>query len=187
MTTQSRIVDSNNIVDRVNNMPILSSPRYCKRILMKNLDSLSATILFFLGLWIFLKSLTYPFGSLQSPGAGFFPLLASILLMGLSGSMIVQGFLKKEAGETFKASFLPGREALQRIFFSFLALLGFRYLLPAIGFGPSTFLFIFFLGKILGHYSWKMSLFFALMASLLAYCLFQAWLKIPLPLGILGI
>ena len=134
-------------------MPILQSPRYCKGILMKNLDGLSATILFLLGLGIFLKSLTYPFGSLRSPGGGFFPLLASILLMGLSGSMTVQAFLKKEAGEASKASFFPGREALQRIFLSFLALLGFRYLLPVIGFGPSTFLFIFFLGKIVGQRS----------------------------------
>ncbi|MBI5967795.1 MAG: tripartite tricarboxylate transporter TctB family protein [Deltaproteobacteria bacterium] len=154
---------------------------------MKNLDRISGIILFLLGLGIFLKSLTYPIGSFRSPGGGLFPLLASIILMGLSGAMTIQAFWKKNTEESSKASFFSTKDAPKRILFGFMALLGFRYLLPVIGFGPSTFLFILLLAKSLGHYSWKMSIFFSVLAALVAYYLFQVWLKIPMPQGMLRI
>jgi len=154
---------------------------------MKNLDRISGIILFLLGLGIFLKSLTYPIGSFRSPGGGLFPLLASILLMGLSGAMTIQAFWKKNTEESSKAPFFSTKDAPNRILFGFMALLAFRYLLPVIGFGPSTFLFILFLAKYLGHYSWKMSIFFSVLTALAAYYLFQVWLKIPMPQGILKI
>ena len=153
---------------------------------MKNLDRLSGIILFLLGLGIFLKSLTYPIGSFRSPGGGLFPLLASILLMALAGSLILQAFWKKDKGEASPASFFSSKEAPKRILLTFIALLGFRYLIPIIGFGPSTFLFILFLGKFIGHYSWKVSIFFSLVTAVVAYYLFEVWLKIPMPRTIIG-
>lgn len=154
---------------------------------MRNLDRISGIIFFLLGLGICLKSLTYPMGSLSGPGAGLFPLLSSIIVMGLSGLMTAQTFLKKDTGEASKARFFPSKETPTRIFIAFMALLGFRYLLPIIGFGISTFIFIFFLVKFVGHFSWKVSIFFSVLAGLVAYYLFQVFLKIPFPRSILGV
>jgi putative tricarboxylic transport membrane protein len=147
---------------------------------MKNIDIISGAILFFFGLGIFLKSLTYPIGSLKQPDGGMFPLLASIILILLSAILILQAFLKK-AEEGFSKPFFLGKEAPKRIFWGFLALVGFRCLFPVIGFACSTFLLIFFLAKFLGNYSWKVSLVFSILTALIAYYLFQVWLKIPMP------
>jgi len=95
--------------------------------------------------------------------------------------------LKKNNARKIETSFLVTREPLKRISLGFVALLGFRYLLPLVGFGPSTFLFIFTLSKFLGHHSWKASLFFAVLAAFGAYFLFQGWLDIQMPRGVFGI
>ena len=152
---------------------------------MKNIDIISSAVLFFFGLGIFLKSLTYPIGSFRQPDGGLFPLLASIILILLSAILIIQAFLKK-TGEGFSKPFFPGKEAPKRIFGGFLALVGFRCLLPVIGFACSTSLFILLLAKFLGNYSWKVSLLFSILTALIAYYLFQVWLKIPMPRLIIG-
>lgn len=149
---------------------------------MMELDRISGIFLFLLGLAVFLKCLTYPIGSFRSPGGGLFPLLASIILLILAGIMTVQAFLKKDLGESSPAPFFSSKGAPQRILAGFIALLGFWYLLPVIGFGPSTFVFILFLSRFLGNYSWKVSLFFSVITAILAYYLFQVWLKIPMPI-----
>ncbi len=64
---------------------------------MRYLDSISGTILFLFGLVICLTSLRYPLGSIHSPGAGFFPLSASILLMALATVLVLTSFVKRKA------------------------------------------------------------------------------------------
>ena len=134
-----------------------------------------------------MKSLTYPIGSFRSPGGGLFPLLASIILMGLSGFMTIQAFLKKDVEEASKPSFFPRKEAIKRVLLGFMALLAYRYLLPFIGFAASTSVFIFILARFLGHYSWKVCILFSVLTAFVSYFLFQVWLKIPMPRSVLGI
>ena len=148
---------------------------------MKNRDRVSGIILFLLGLGVCWKSLTYPLGDLRRPGGGLFPLIASIFLMGLSAIITAQAFFNKDSEMAVRAPFFPEKEAPKRIFFGFAALLGYRYLMPVIGFAPATGFFIFVLSKFLGKHSWKASLFFSLVTALVAYYLFEVWLKIPMP------
>jgi hypothetical protein len=150
---------------------------------MRYLDSVSGAILFFFGLVICLTSLRYPLGSLHSPGAGFFPLSASILLMALATVLVLTSFVKRKAMDGPKASFFSGKEAPRRILLAFLALVAYRYLLPILGFGPATFVFFSLVVKRLGHYSWRVSLLFSFLAALGAYSLFQVWLKVQMPVG----
>jgi hypothetical protein len=107
--------------------------------------------------------------------------------MGLSAGLTIKAFHEKGSERTHEHSFYPAKESPRRILLGFIALVGFRYVLPVIGFAPSTFLFIFFLAKTLGHYGWRTSISFGVGTALLAYYLFQAWLRIPTPIGILGI
>jgi hypothetical protein len=146
------------------------------------LDRISGIFLFILGVVVFLKSLSYPLGNFRRPGGGLFPLIASILLMGLSAALILQAFLSQEGKKADPIPFFPEKDAPKRIIFGFVALLAYRYLLPVIGFGPSTFAFIFILSKFLGKYGWKVSTFFSLVAAAASYYLFQVWLKIPMPI-----
>lgn len=114
-------------------------------------------------------------------------MLASLILMGLAAGLTIQAFLEKDSEGAHKHSFYPAKETPRRILMGFIALIGFRYVLPIIGFAPSALLFIFFLAKTLGGYGWRVSIFFGITTALLAYYLFQAWLRIPTPVGIFGI
>ena len=152
---------------------------------MKNLDRISGIFLFILGVAVFLKSLTYPLGTFRKPGGGLFPLIASLLLMGLSAIMTGQAFLGRKEEKAAAAPFFPEKEAPKRIIFGFVSLLAYRYLLPVIGFTPATCVFLFILSKFLGHYGWKVSIFFSLVTAVASYYLFQVWLKIPMPIPII--
>ena len=154
---------------------------------MRDSDKITGAVLFLFGLTICLISLQYPIGTIHLPGAGLFPLLASTLLMMLSGSILVVAFLKKVEQGSPKASFFPSRETPRRIIYGFVSLLAFRYLLPLIGFAPATFLFIFFLGRFLGHYRLRVNIIFSAVTAFVSYYLFQILLKIPLPRGVFGI
>ncbi len=153
---------------------------------MNTLDRISGIFLFILGTAVFLKSLTYPIGTFRTPGGGLFPLIVSILLIGLSAILTLQVFLSKRGKEVAPTPFFPEKGAPRRILLGFAGLVGYRYLLPVVGFAPSTGIFILFLIKFLGGYGWKTSIFYALVMALVAYYLFQVWLKIPMPLPILG-
>lgn len=148
-------------------------------------DRISGIVIFVIGAAVCLTSLTYPVGTLQKPGGGFFPLLASVLLLVLSAVFIFQSFMRKEGENPAAADFFPGRAARNRIFYGVVALLGFRYLIPVIGFAPATAIFIFFLGKYLEGYSWKKSVLFSAATAVSAYYLFQVVLKIPMPIPML--
>jgi putative tricarboxylic transport membrane protein len=150
-------------------------------------DQISGIFLLGVGVAVFLKALAYPLGTLRKPGGGLFPLIASILLIGLAALLTIQAFRGKEDGRDSRAPFFPEKEAPRRILFGFAGLLAYRYLLPVIGFAPSTGIFIFFLSRFLGKYSVAFCLVFALITAVISYYLFQVWLKIPMPIPIFGI
>ncbi len=153
--------------------------------MMKNLDRISGIFLLVLGTAIFWNSLTLPIGTFRTPGGGLFPLIASIILIGLSAILTLQAFLSKKEKRVATTPFSPEKDAPRRIFLGFAGLVGYRYLLPVVGFSPSTGIFILFLIKFLGGYGWKASIFSALVTAVVSYYLFQVWLKIPMPLPIL--
>ena len=70
-------------------------------------DRISGFLLFALALAVCLKSLTYPLGDFRRPGGGLFPLIASILLMGLSVLLTVQAFRGKGGEGEKEAPFFP--------------------------------------------------------------------------------
>ena len=152
-----------------------------------NRDQISGIFLLALGVGVFGKSLTYPLGTLRKPGGGLFPLVASVLLIGLAALLTVQAFRQKKDVPGSGIPFFPEKEAPRRIFLGFAGLLAYRYLLPVIGFAPSTGVFIFFLSRFLGKYSVAVCLVFAVITAVFSYYLFQVWLKIPMPIPIFGI
>lgn len=148
---------------------------------MKRYDRIAGIILFSFGLIISIQSFSYPLGSLSLPGARLFPLLASISLMALSMAIVLNTYFKSDRKNGSIVSFFPAKEAPKRLGFAIFSLLAFRYLLPVVGFGPTTFLFIFFLGRYLAHYNLKICILLSLTTAFLSYFLFQVLLSITLP------
>ena len=145
-------------------------------------DRISGIIVFAIGAGVLVASLSYPIGTLRNPGGGFFPLLASALLLLLSAVFIFQSCTTKEDVTPSAVAFFPGKKARKRIILGVVGLLGYRYLIPVIGFAPATAVFILFLGKFLESYPWKKSIFFSVATAVLAYYLFQVVLKISMPI-----
>jgi len=153
---------------------------------MKKVDRIGGSILFLFGLLILIYSLRYPIGSLEMPKAGFFPLVISILLVLLSGSILVLSFLRNERDVSKSSLFLSNRAA-KRIAYALGSLLAFGFVLPLIGFAPSVFLFIFFLSLFVAEYRLSWSLLFSILTAIVFYFTFQTLLRILMPSGIFGI
>jgi putative tricarboxylic transport membrane protein len=152
---------------------------------MKNRDLISGIVLFIGGVARLLKTLSFTVGTLRMPGAGLLPLIASILLLVLSATLMLQAVLPKKTKAAEAPPFFPEKGASRRILLCFAGMIGFRCLFPVIGFAPTTGLFILFLLKYLGGYGWKTSMLYAVVTAIVGYYLFQVWLKIPMPLPIL--
>ena len=154
---------------------------------MKSLDRVSGLVLLVFAVAVLAKSTEYPLGNLQMPGAAVFPILASSLLIVIAGAIAIRGFSKpgKDPGSSESAAL--SRKTFGRIAAGVGALVAFRYLLTFIGFAPACFLFILFLAKALGRFTWKSSLVFSAVTAVTCFYLFQVILKIPMPGGIFGI
>jgi putative tricarboxylic transport membrane protein len=81
----------------------------------------------------------------------------------------------------------PNRAGLRRIITVFALLVFYALALERLGFIPCTFLFFVAIFKGLGRKSWKYALLTGITVSVLAYVVFQVWLKTNLPRGPLGV
>lgn len=156
---------------------------------MKDLDRVSGVILFLFGLFIFFGSFRYRIGSITNPGAGLFPLILSILLIILSGVTIVNSYLQsfRRNEEVSISPFFPQKVTPRRIFLALISMFAIRYLLPILGFMPSTFLFVLILVKSLGGYNWRSSFLVSALSALVSHFVFVMWLKLIFPIGIFGV
>ncbi|HSR11760.1 MAG TPA: tripartite tricarboxylate transporter TctB family protein, partial [Thermodesulfobacteriota bacterium] len=82
---------------------------------------------------------------------------------------------------------LPPAKTLGRVAIGVVSLVGYRYLLPVLGFAPDSFLFVFLLTRALGRHGWVTTSLFSAATAAACYLVFQIFLKIPMPKGIFGI
>jgi hypothetical protein len=147
-------------------------------------DRISGIVFSLIGAAVLVASLNYPVGTLQKPGGGFFPLLAAALLLVLSVVFTFESFTR-HTDTRHAPPFFPAHETPRRILLGLAALVAYRYLIPVVGFAPSTALFIFALSRFLENASWIRSLVFAVATGAASYYLFQAVLKIQMPVPML--
>ena len=150
------------------------------------LDRISGIVLFIVGSIAFVTCLSYHIGTFRNPGGGLFPLIASIMLMGISALLLLQTFSAHKDEKTIVASFFHDEGAPKRILFTLACLIGYRYFLPVIGFAPSSGVMILLLSRFLGKYSWKVSVFFSVLTALLSYYIFQVALNIQMPIPMIS-
>ena len=122
------------------------------------------------------------------PGAGFFPFLAGIILVSLSLILLTSALKKKGAGQEAlpKEKFFPQRSSPKKMGLALAGLLGYWLLLEPLGFLGTTFLFLVFLLRLIEPQRWTTVLTTAILATGLSYLLFNLWLKVQMPIGILG-
>jgi len=133
-----------------------------------------------------LEALTFPLKDPLGPGPGFFPFWLSLLGGGLSLALLVQ-VSRGGAAVAPTASVLPPRSEALRVVRVLAGLLGATLLLDPLGFRLTLLLFNAYLLVALGVRTWWLVGVFALAGSFGVFHVFYHWLKVPLPVGVLGL
>lgn len=130
-------------------------------------------------------SLEYSLSDALGPGPGFFPFWLSAVGLALCAVVVVQAF--RSNGESDAASILPGRAAAWRLGRVAIALAAAAALLEPLGFRLTMLLFVTGLLLALGARSPVAVGLTAVLGSFGVFHVFYYWLKVPLPIGALGV
>lgn len=145
----------------------------------------SAFFLLF-GLIICVASFKLSIGSLGRPEAGFFPFWAGVALSALSLLNLIGAMAKrKERDELTEPESSPIN--WKNIGLTLAVLFAYPYFMTLVGFLPVTFLFFIIMLRFIEPKRWAIVLGGGFAATIFCYLLFQYWLKIQFPKGILGI
>mgnify|MGYP001327103121 CR=1 FL=1 len=131
-------------------------------------------------------SFEYPYIDRLGPGPGFFPVWLSLITGGLSLALFFQVTWGRKAPYSPGSPLPENRSGTIRIFSVLAALIGSLIFLDLLGFRITLFLFLFSLPTALGMRNWVIILILSILGSFGVFHVFYYWLKVPLPMGILG-
>ena len=154
--------------------------------LMKKSDQWSGLFLLILAMFICWGSLRLPYGDIHNPGPGFFPLWLGIFLGGMSIGLFVKITLQKEAARGVR-DILAEEIRWGKVLLVIIGLALYGCLLDYIGFLLVTFLLMALLLRSIEPQPWAAVVGWALGGTLGSYLVFEVWMKLRLPRGILGI
>ena len=129
-------------------------------------------------------SFDYSLGDALGPGPGFFPFWLSLLGAALTVAILVE---TARSHDIATGSVLPSRQAAWQAGGVLIALAAAAALLEPLGFRLTMLLFIAGLLFALGARSPSAILLSALAGSFGVFHVFFYWLKVPLPIGALGL
>jgi hypothetical protein len=153
---------------------------------MRTYDLISSIAFMALGAYFILGGWGLGFGKWGQPGSGFVAVLAGCLLFGLSGLWLVMALAKHWGMEATKR-FFPESGSLRRVLSLTFVLIGFNLILEPAGFIISCFLLMVFLMRAIEPQGWRVTLLFAFLSTLLCVLIFQIWLKVEFPEGVINI
>ena len=149
------------------------------------MNAVRASSLFwlFVAVVVSVASFRLDVGTFRTPGMGFVPFGAAVLLGLLAVISFFQPAGKEKAAE--KQPLFRGTR-WSKAAFAFAALLVYAQVIPLIGYNISTFLLMTFLFWIVEHRKiWKVVI-FALLTTVITYYVFSKWLNCQFPIGPLG-
>lgn len=153
---------------------------------MLSYDIVSTLFFLAIGVITTISSWTIGFGKWEDPGPGFMGALSGAALSLFSLIWLVDSWAKRHAGGSSSIKFFPEAQSPARIIKVLVPLCGFALLLEPLGFLICTFLFLAFLLKD-DSKSWSRTLLFSLVVSVATYLVFEVWLQVQFPEGLLPI
>ncbi len=156
-------------------------------------ERVSAVALLFFGAGFLLYALQYPLDSWASPGPAVFPLMAGGMLVIIAGYELARAFFRcaptADAGSNVKrTSFLESMRAgsgRARVLLMVAVLIIYILMIGWLGFFVSNFCFVIVASRLTGARTWRAPVMLSLGINLFCYVLFELWLKLNFPRGIL--
>ena len=142
-------------------------------------DLVSGAVLAGIGAFFLVGGSYLPFGTVSAPGAGFFPVCLSVVLLLCATAIIIRSFGARTAGIAEDILF-DARSWL--VAFTLLAFLVYAYALESVGYIPCTLLLMLLMLHGFGRIDWRRSLVIAFITVIPAYGVFVK-LGVPLPRG----
>jgi hypothetical protein len=153
-------------------------------------DAGSAGVLALFALFALVQSLRLDVGTVTRPGPGFFPLVLSIVLLLVGVALFGAAWRRRfEASPTAAVDDWPGATGPARrgaLVATVVGLAVYVAIFERAGFVLATTALIAVLFAAVARYPWLMSLAAAILITLLARLVFDTWLQVRLPPGLLG-
>jgi putative tricarboxylic transport membrane protein len=140
-------------------------------------NAIVAAVALALGAAALYESSKLPFGTIHSPGPGFFPWWTSALIVLLALILAIEALRSRSStvGEG------PGRIA--KVALLLIALSAYTFLLDPLGYLICTFLLVLFILRVTDPQRWTVALGMAVITAVGSYVVFAVWLSVPLPRG----
>jgi putative tricarboxylic transport membrane protein len=152
-----------------------------------------AGLILAVGLVYGLMALNMPRGRLSYPGPGLFPMVVGVFLVATALGCLLQEVLPRKRSADPTASPLPDRDSaapprrsVHKTIQLIALMIGYALALKPLGFLASICVFLVVAIRIFGYRRWVPALAMAAVIAGISYVSFVLWLKVPLPLGILG-
>jgi putative tricarboxylic transport membrane protein len=146
---------------------------------MTTISRIFSSAMIALGLYVIFTARTFPEGTGGVLGPGFFPILLGIMLIGLSALQLFN--TRKEKAET--TAFFT--ESTKRVLLACLIIIGYMAGIAIFGFLISTPLFLLGIMWFFSVRKWKTLLISSIATTAILYFVFQKFLSVSLPTGIL--
>ncbi|MEP7302152.1 MAG: tripartite tricarboxylate transporter TctB family protein [Caldimonas sp.] len=124
----------------------------------------------------------YAYWGENGPGPAFLPFWLGVVMAGLAALLLIGALRSGEAGDDW----LPRGEGLRRIAVVAGATIALVALLNVVGMSVATVLFLIGLVRFLDRQPWPLTIAVALATAGFNFVVFTYWLRVPLPVGLLG-
>jgi hypothetical protein len=132
-------------------------------------------------------ALWMPQGSLKFPGPGYYPKLVGVFLIATALGGLIQAMVaRRSVGPVAPVAKVSSHPMIGRTVALLGLLLGYVFLLKPLGFPIAIFLFLLAAIRVFGYRRWSIIILLALGLTVVSYGTFITWLKVPLPLGVVG-
>ncbi|MGE5604162.1 MAG: tripartite tricarboxylate transporter TctB family protein [Bacteroidota bacterium] len=146
---------------------------------MKKWERIAAVVLILAGIGAAFGALEIGFGSFMSPGPGFLPFWLSIVL-----AIISTVYLIINLGSDAKVKLWPGKTWFRPLV-AIVVMFTYGYLMKWFGFCTATLVLFVTWMTVVAKEKWSTVALVSILTTGIAYLLFEVFLKVPLPKGIL--
>ena len=154
---------------------------------MNDPEKSSSLFLFLIGLFVLVGSVRLGLGTVSSPGPGFLPFWAAIILLLSSVLYLFSKVFSRNRGLTWTLlKDLWAGTKWQKIVYVVIALLAYTLLFEAAGFILCTLFLMTFLLLLMETKRWQVILIGGLLITAASYMIFEKLLAVGFPKGVLG-